>query len=166
MRKTMMLMGCLVAVCAVAGCRTGGSAGHNKLIGKTVTFTTAEPAPAEFDAWTFFWSYPSLEKFDADLEYVVLCDGKEYYVHDLGMTSPGDSVRSDFWKTMFKDMGKPDKDLITPFRCKQITVVFRATKGRMRFPDYGIGSFAFYKAGKDGKIDRKNPVKQIDSVLK
>ena len=166
MRRTMVRVACLALVFVVTGCTTTSSKDSAALIGKSLTFTTAEPAPAQFDSWTFFWSYPSLEKFDADLEYVVLCEGREYYVHDCGMTSPGGSVRSDFWKTMFKDMGKPDKDLITPFYGKHITVVFRATKGRLRFSDYGMGGFAFYKAGKNGKADRNNPLKQIEAVLK
>ena len=166
MRKTMILMSCLALVLVVTGCATTGSNDSAALIGKSLTFTTSEPAPAKFDSWTFFWSYPALEKFDADLEYVVLCEGKEYYVHDCGMPSAGGSVRSDFWKTMFKDTDQPDRDIITPFHGKSITVIFRATKGRLRFSDYGIGSFAFYKTGKDGRADRKNPLKQINAVLK
>ena len=166
MRKVTVTLACLTLVFGITGCTTTGPTESATLIGKSLAFTTAEPAPAKFDSWTFFWSYPELEKFDADLEYVVLCEGKEYYVHDCGMVSPGGSARSDFWKTMFKDMGKPDRDLITPFHGKNITVVFRATKGRLRFSDYGIGGFAFYKSDKNGKADRKNPLKQIQAIRK
>jgi hypothetical protein len=166
MKKIMVLTACLALTFVIAGCTTTGSKDSALLIGKSLAFDTAEAAPAQFDSWTFFWCYPSLEKFDSDLEYVVLCEGKEYYVHDCGMTSPGGSVRSDFWKTMFKDSDRPDKDLITPFHGKNITVVFRATKGRLRFPAHGVGGFAFYKTGKDGKTDRKNPLKQIEAVLR
>ena len=167
MKRALIPMACLaLTIVAVSGCKTTGSSNPDSLIGKSLTFTTAEPAPAQFDAWTFFWSYPAIEKFDADLQYVVLCEGEAPYVHDCGTPRPGGSVRSDFWRAMFEDMGKPDRDLISPFHGKHITVVFRATKGRLRFPNHGIGGFAFYKNGADGKADRKNPIKQIQAVLK
>ena len=165
MRKAMVLMVCLALVFIITGCTTTDPKEPTSLIGKSLTFTTAEPAPAQFDSWTFFWAYPALERFDADLEYVVLCEGKEHYVHDCGMVSPGAYPRSDFWKTMFSDTGRPDRDLITPFHGKNITVVFRATKGRLRFPDHGMRGFAFYRTGDDGRPDRKNPIKEIEAVL-
>ena len=166
MRKAMLLMVSLALMIVITGCTTGGPKGSASLIGRSLTFTTAEPAPAQFDSWTFFWAYPALERFDADLEYVVLCEGKEYYVHDCGMVTPGAYPRSDFWKTMFKDTDKPDRDLISPFHGKNITVVFRATKGRLRLPDNGMRGFAFYRTGKNGKTDRNNPIKEIEAVLK
>lgn len=167
MKRVLLTIVCLaLVITTMPGCRTTGSGDSRKLIGKSLAFTTSEPAPAQFDAWTFFWSYPSLERFDSDLEYVVLCEGELPYVHDCGMPSPGGGVRSDFWRTMFKDMGEPDRDLISPYHGKHITVVFRATKGRLRFSSHGMGGFAFYKNGEDGKADRRNPIKQIEAVLK
>ncbi len=166
MKKAMVVITCLALAIISSGCTAPRARNSDPLIGESLAFTTAEPAPADFDSWTFFWSYPALEEFDADLEYYVLCEDEVYYAHDCGMVTPGGSVRSDFWRSMFKETETPEKDLITPFRGKHITVLFRATKGRLRFPDHGIGSFGFYKRGADGKVDKRNPIKQIEAVLK
>ena len=165
MKKVQFTAITLVAMLTVAGCMTVDTGLQQNEIVKTITFTTKEPAPAEFDSWTFFWQYPRIERFDADLEYVVIHpDGKEYYVHKCGMRPFDGTVNSDFWPGMFKDLGMPDRDMIGPFQGKSITIVFRATKGRIRFPSENFGGFAFYKKGENGKIDRDHPLKSIDGV--
>ena len=158
---------CIAVALSCAGCTTSDVQGQRQAVGKTISFITKEAAPAEFDAWTFFWQSPAIERFDADLQYVVLLpDGKEYYVHDCGMLGPGQGVRSDFWADMFKLTGMPERDMIRPFRGQPIAIVFRATKGRIRFAAGSGGGFAFYKKGAKGEIDRDHPVKQIEAVMK
>lgn len=166
MKRAIVLIAWLALGSLFAGCTTGYSRVSQNGIGQTITFTTAEPAPADFDSWTFFWQDPAVQKFDADLEYVVLLpDGKEYYVHNCGMTIPGTGVRSDFWQGMFSDFGMSERDMIGPFRGQHISIMFRATKGRIRFPDHGNGSFTFYKKDESGQIDLESPMKQIDAVM-
>jgi len=155
MKTTTTLIVCLALGFALSGCMTTGSTGSAKLIGKTVTFTTSQPAPAEFDGWTFFWQAPQLERFDADLEYVVLRpDGTELYVHDCTGLSPMGNVRSDFSKEVAG--GDP-----AVFHGKNIRIKLRATTGRLRC--FGSGSFAFHKKGDDGKINWRQSFTQVDA---
>ncbi len=165
MKNILFTMISLVAILISAGCITTDTKTQQSDIGKTITFTTKEPAPADFDSWTFFWQYPRIERFDADFEYVVIHpNGTEYYVYKSGITPFGGTARSDFWPGMCHDIGIPERDMIGPFHGKSITIVFRATKGLIRFPSGNFGGFAFYKKGDNGKIDRDHPVKRIDGV--
>ena len=166
MRQTMIAVGGVMLAVVLTGCATSPLEDKPQAIGKSISFTTQEPAPAEFDSWTFFWTCPSVERFDADLQYHVLMpDGSAPYVYDCDVVTAGGGVRSDFWPTMFKELGKPDRDLVAPFHGKSITIVFCATKGRIRFAHPEGFSFAFYKKGEDGKTDYSKAIKQTHAVM-
>ncbi len=131
-------------------------------IGSQFTFTTSEPAPADFDAFTFFWTSPASERFDTQVtSMLVLPDGKEQvWIADLVMIA-GQSVRSDVAEG--SDAVVPDP---RQFRNKNMTVIFRSKNGRMRFPSDDHFSFAFHKAGSDGKINWRSPYKQVKAIVK
>lgn len=166
MKKVTVLIVWLALGLVFAGCATGNSRANQKGIGQTITFMTAESAPADFDSWSFFWLDPAVQRFDANLGYVVLLpDGMEYYVHDCGMTTPGAENRSDFWEKMFSSFGKPERDMIKPFHGQHIRIKFQATEGQIRFPDYDGYSFTFYKNDVNGQINLENPLKQTHAVI-
>ena len=128
-------------------------------VGTTVRFRTAEPAPQQFDAWTFFWRGPRLESFDADLQYVVLLpDGTEHHVYDDLVVEAGGHVRSDFAEEF--SGGDP-----RPLHGQPITIEFRASEGRMKFSRTGEYSFAFYERTAEGTIDWQQPFAKVDAVV-
>ncbi len=151
---------CLLALALLSGCATTQTHTSGPLIGHEFVFTTKEPAPADMDAFTFFWDYPLLERFDTQVvRTIVLPDGNEQVV-DPDATGPAgkyDFVRSD---------NGPDDDTLAPaqFRDRYITTIFRSTNGRMRMPR-DIGSYAFYKKNKDGKINWRQPSTQVESKV-
>ena len=112
------------------------------------------------DAFTFFWDYPLLERFDTQVVRVIVRpDGTEQIV-DPDATGPAgkyDFVRS--------DNGPNDKTLDpTQYRNAHITTIFRSSNGRMRM-SRDIGSYAFYTKDKDGKINWRQPSTEIDSEV-
>ena len=154
MKKILLLFICLMLL--TVGCAATGSKGGN-LIGKATTFKTSEPAPPEFDAWTFFWQAPQFATSDTDLQYVVLRpDGPEQYFYDYFAVSPGELVRSDF----AEDLAGGDPSV---FYRKDISIIFRARVGELRFSD--SGSFTFYKKDRSGKISWIQPFKTVDGVF-
>ncbi len=156
--KTTWIMLTAVAI-ACAGCathpRTAGDS--SAWIGSEVRFTTSEPAPEDIDAFTFFWMSPVLERFDTQVYRIItLANGNEHVVDDDVFWPNGGSIRSDV---------SPEDAPNTPeqFRGKNITMIFRSKNGRLRLPR-DCCSFAFYRKGKDGTINWRQPDKQVDAV--
>lgn len=158
--KGKMIAFALVLV-ALAGCTsTKVVTEGGPRIGRQFTIKTVEVAPADFDAFTFFWMAPAVERFDTQVTWIlVLPDGKEQvWDKDLVM-SPGQSVRSDV--SVGGDFVVADP---RQFRNKSMTVIFRSKNGRMRFPSDNAFRFAFYRNGPDGKINWREPYKQIKAI--
>ena len=166
MKRMTVPIVCLLLGLIVSGCITTQSSDATKIIAKEVTFTTSEPAPLAFDAWTFFWEYPAVERFDADIEYIVpLPNGKQYYVYDLGMPPAGGSVRSDFSGVMRNPAGTNKLDMVKPFQGKHISIGFHPSKGRIRFSRNVGYQFVFYKKDEKGKINWRKPFKKVDAAV-
>ncbi len=154
-------IGLFLASVLLAGCATCPKVISSvaPLIGSEIRFTTAEPAPTDIDAFTFFWMAPSLEHFDTQVARILLlANGKEHIVDDDVMWPVGEQIRSDVYGLVFPN--DPAQ-----FRGHNITMLFRAKNGRIRFPK-GCCSFAFYKKGSDGKINWRQPFKQIDAITR
>lgn len=97
-------------------------------ISDTVTFLLEQPAPADFDAWSFYWPHPTVDP-DARVGYVVRSeDGREYYRWGPRLLNPGDDSQSDFWK----GMEGTDPALIAG---KKIAIEFWTTRGKLQFPE-------------------------------
>lgn len=146
-----------------SGCTTGGihkAGGSSKWVGKEIVFKTAERAPAQFDAWTFYWIAPKIQAFDGTLDYVVLLpDNKEHYAYRDLMVDPGGTARSDFGE------GMPGGD-VAPLQGQHIRVMFRVNPGKFKFnSNPGNYSFGFYKRGADGKINWGMPFMTIPAVV-
>jgi tetratricopeptide (TPR) repeat protein len=119
------------------------------LASDSVVFRTPEPAPADFDRWTFFWAHPLVTE-GAGIGYVVRSgQGEEYFRWGPRQMSPKDSSRSDFWK----GMSDPSK-----LHGKDIVVKFWTDKGKLEFPAGFTLTFEFYKDGRT--------VKRIQGVRK
>jgi hypothetical protein len=154
-------IGILFALALVAGCATAPSNPSGPMIGTEVRLTAVEPAPADYDAFTFFWASPAMEHFDTQVTWIlVLPDGKEQVWDDDVVMSAGQSVRSDVSVGGDSVVADPRQ-----FRNKHMTVIFRSKNGRMRFPSEDYFSFAFHKAGPDGKISWRQPYKNIKATV-
>ncbi len=115
-----------------------GTAQSDNASEKQVTFRTAEKAPDDFNAWTFYWKAPSIE-LDAKFEYVVIQpDGKEYFKLDVSKVKEGTVCRSDF-KPGFAG-GDPHV-----FYNQNVTITFKVTKGSLVFDPNWKYFFEFRK---------------------
>jgi len=125
-----------------------------------VTFQSEAKAPAQFDAWSFYWLAPVYDP-EARLEAIILQpDGKEY-CRFIASTMPGGGrMRSDFLK------GIPGGDPAT-LAGDTIRFVLHVNHGDMFFyPHYRYG-FAFYTksdSGGVGDIDWDKPFRFIPAV--
>ena len=104
-----------------------------------VVFRTAEKAPGDFNVWTFFWTWPEVER-DATFEYVVLePDGTEHFRHELSSDRPkGSQVRSDFKQGIAGGDAKV-------FFGQHVVFTFRVSKGNIRFDAPETFRFSFSK---------------------
>ena len=157
MRSTLL---CLLALALLSGCATTQPQTSGPLVGREFVFTTKDPAPADMDAFTFFWNFPLLERFDTQVvRIIVFPDGTEQIVDPdaTGPTGQYGYVRSD---------NSPNDETLDPtqFRNTHITTIFRSTDGRMRMPR-DAGSYAFYTKDKDGKINWRHPSSKMDSEV-
>lgn len=102
-----------------------------------VTFVTVKNAPENFDFWTFFWTFPKIDR-NASLEYIVFKpDGKEYYHYKSKVPSAvGEQYRSDFGK---KVAGGSTKALYN----KKIKIMFIVNKGKIKFNPKDVRNFTF-----------------------
>ena len=154
----LFLVPALLAGCATSPKVTSIAA---PLMGSEIRFTTAEPAPTDIDAFTFYWMAPAMEQFDTQVARIlVLANGKEQIVDDDVLWPMGDQIRSDV--SGQNSLMEPNP---TQFRGRNITMVFRTKNGRIRFPK-GCCSFAFDKKGQDGKINWRQPFKQINAITR
>ena len=153
--------GILFALALVAGCTTAPTSPSGPMIGTEVRLTTVEPAPADYDAFTFFWTSPASERFETQITSVlVLPDGTEQvWIGDIVM-SAGQSVRSDVSEGGDSVVADPRL-----FRNKNMTIIYRSKNGRMRFPAKDRFSFSFHKADADGKINWRHPYKDIEATV-
>jgi len=107
----------------------------------TITFKTTKKCPEDFDFWTFFWSYPKIDK-DASLEYIVhKPNGKVYYhwkAKDHSETVPnlGTLCQSDFSADFAG--GNPKC-----FYNKEVSITFMVTKGKIEFDQNEVENFKF-----------------------
>ena len=158
MRYTLV---CLLGVALLSGCATTQTQTSGPLIGAEVRLTTVEPAPADYDAFTFFWTSPASERFDTQVTSVlVLPDGTEQvWIGDIVM-SAGQSVRSDVSEGGDSVVADPRL-----FRNKTMTVIFRSKNGRMRFPAKDRFSFSFHKVDAESRINWRQPYKDIEVTV-
>lgn len=133
----------LIVTFVLTGC--GGGDDLSKY-SKIVTFKSAEPAPRDFDSWSFFWQSPTVDS-DSQLEYVVLKPKGEFYIQksfsSSEMATPGMRNRLDFQK----DFAGDDP---TIFLRKEVNFSFRALKGDIVFDPNGLYYFKFFKGGFEG----------------
>jgi uncharacterized delta-60 repeat protein len=127
--------------------------------GAVATFQTKEKAPPQFDAWTFYWNFPTLTP-DAKLHYVVLQpDGKEYCRYELEQPSfSGRSFTCDF------QPGFAGGDPAVFFN-QQIRFIIRARDGDFSFQPEAKFVFHFFKKDEQGKINWRAPFASIDAVM-
>jgi proline iminopeptidase len=105
----------------------------------SVTFRTKEPAPTEFDRWTFFWRSPAVAQ-GATCGYEVRTDqGAEWFRYALRPSGPGSSVRSDFSK---------DQGDLSRLQGKDIVVRFWTSRGKIEFSAAMQLTFEFYTDGR------------------
>jgi hypothetical protein len=84
-------------------------------VSDSVMFLTQEPAPADFDMWTFFWANPAVSQ-GAKVGYEVRSgSGEEYFKLTRITVSPGGSSRSDFWKGQSDPSKLFGKDIVVKF---------------------------------------------------
>jgi len=106
-----------------------------------ITFKTSTKCPIGFDSWTFFWTYPEIDK-DANLEYLVLKpNGKKYChwktrEHMNKNPKKGSAFRSDFGINF--EGGNP-KCLYN----KKLEITFMVDKGTIKFDKKDIKNFKF-----------------------
>ena len=128
---------------------SGTAADPAAVVNDSVMFRTSEPAPADFDRWTFFWAHPSVAE-SAQVGFQVRSgQGEAYYDHRWGphALTPGDSSRSDFW------FGQTNPRLLYG---KDIIVKFLTDKGKLEFPAGFTPFFEFYK--------KSRTVKRIEGI--
>ena len=115
----------------------------------SVTFRTKEPAPPEFDTWTFFWLSPGVAE-GARCGYEVRTDhGEEWFRYAFRLNSPGKNVRSDFSK---------DQGDLRRLQGKEIVVRFWTSRGRIEFPAAMQLTFEFYTNGRT--------IKKVEGIRK
>ena len=122
----------------------GTNSGHAQTaegFSKQVIFKTTEKAPADFNAWSFFWKTPQRDP-DAKLEFVVIQpDGKEYFKLDISRVKAGTRNRSDF------SLGFAGGDP-SVFYNQNVTFIFRVSKGDLVFDKPEKFYFEFRKEKK------------------
>jgi hypothetical protein len=127
-----------------------------KYVGASVTFRAQTKAPDKFDAWTFWWRGPRVEDFEADLDYLVLRNGKEHFVYEDLTGNGGGLNRSDF------DEHSPCEPRL--FWGQEIAITFRVSKGRVKFSRGYKYHFAFYRKDERGEVNWHKPFQAIDAV--
>lgn len=106
-----------------------------------VRFETSKNAPAHFDYWTFFWSFPRIDA-DASFEYFVLQpNGKVYYHwklkdHATTLHPYREKCQSDF----SKEFSGSDPKV---FFHQKIIFIFVVDVGKIQFSEADIKSFEF-----------------------
>jgi len=139
-----LLLG-LAFLVTIIGCKSDPDAGKYS---KTVTFSTPEPAPKDFDAWSFQWSTPRWDG-KAQLNYIVrLPDGSTYFQADIPQHdawNPPTDGKIDFGVNYAG--GDP-----SAFFGKTINVTFRVDKGSLLFSPDRFYTFKFYKGGFEGTL--------------
>lgn len=129
------------------------------IIGNEVRFSTLQPAPDDFDAFTFFWLHPAMEHFDTRIVWsVVLPSGQEYVIFSDLLGAAGTSTRSDY-----------DSEHVTgdakQFRGKHIVEIFRSLNGRIRFGNAQNYRFVFYKKDREGQINWQRPYTEMGARI-
>lgn len=105
------------------------------------TFKTSTRCPAGFDSWTFFWSYPKIDK-DANLEYLVLKPNGQKYNHwstkDHMDINPikGSLFKSDFGINF--EGGNPKC-----FYNRKLEITFTVNTGTIKFDQKNVKDFKF-----------------------
>lgn len=124
----------------------------------SVTFKTEKVAPEYFDAWSFFWKFPSCES-KAKLGFVVLDPGgNEYYRKPTEKSRFRGWCRSDFMEG--PSCGDP-----SIFFKEHISFKFNISEGVIMFPlNHGF-YFTFYKKDDSGKINWQKPIKRIKAAV-
>jgi hypothetical protein len=116
-------------------------AAEKNMVSQEVMFRTAEKAPRDFDAWTFFWQAPIVSDSHAQLSYQVQdADGKVYVDYEVTGVSAGGDIRSDFREGFIG--GDP-----AVFYDKHIFFKLRVTKGQMTFVTPPEFYFEFHQKG-------------------
>ncbi|MDD2706821.1 MAG: alpha/beta hydrolase [Verrucomicrobiae bacterium] len=124
---------------------------NDRKVSQEITFRTAEKAPANFVAWTFFWQAPGTCE-GAKLSVLVRDEDKNVcdQTKKPFLLSAGEKIRSDFRKEY---TGKDPKDLWG----KDITFTIRVTKGKMEFPPEAGFYFEF-------RDENNQPIKKINAL--
>jgi hypothetical protein len=139
------IMVAIFSLIVVSGCKKQSS---TEGFSRTVTFRTPEPAPAEFDAWSFHWSYPRWDA-KAQLDYIVLQPNDATYaqapIPQNEMWNPQTDARSEF----SAETSSSDPSV---FFGKKINFTFRVDKGFLIFSPDGFYTFTFYKGGLGGTV--------------
>lgn len=126
--------------------------------GKEGRFRTAEPAPDQFDAWTFFWE-GCRGSTNTEWEMVIYQpDGEVYWGRNLSdLATSFSEVRSDFGH----GPGNPDSGV---FQGKLIEVIFRVVQGEGRLASPDDFRFEFFRTNSNGGIDWEKPAKTIPAI--
>jgi len=131
----------------------------NLIIGNEIRFSTLQPAPDDFDAFTFFWLHPAMEHFETRVVWsVVLPSGKEYVIFNDLVGAAGTSTRSDYDPEHFT--GDPKQ-----FRGKRIVEIFRSLDGRIRFGTAHNYRFVFYRKDREGQINWQRPYTEVEALI-
>jgi hypothetical protein len=137
----------------------GGPDRPELIIGNEVRFRTAEPAPEDLDAFTFFWLHPGMECFETRITWsVLLPNGREHVMSNDLFGAAGTSTRSDYW--IDHPTGNPHQ-----FRGQHITEIFRSDDGRMRFGNAKNYRFVFYRADRAGQINWNRPYHEVEAAI-
>jgi len=129
-----------------------------KWIGNKIVFRSSAPAPAEFDAFSFFYRGPLLERFSTQVTMSFrLPDGNEHAVTDDLLVQACSHLRTDV---------SDRNPTVNPrqYRGKPITVLFRSRNGRIRFRSDDDYSFAFFQKDAKGQINWRQPFQTVDAV--
>ena len=108
----------------------------------SVHFETSKNAPAKFDGWTFFWSFPRID-VDASFEYFVLQSNGKIYFHwklkdHTKISHPyREKCQSDFSR---KFAGGDPK----VFFQKKIVIIFVVDIGKIQFSASDMKYFKFH----------------------
>ncbi len=125
----------VILVVFLQGCGSGKA--------KSVTFSTPDPAPPDFDSWTFDYSYPRWDQ-DAHLTLVVqLPDGRDVFETPIEQAPPFNPNPAGHLE-LSPNIGGIDQSV---FYGKKVKVTFRVDKGFLLFPLEGYYTFAFYEGG-------------------